>query len=684
MTSHSLSATRERLHWGWIVGSLFVGLALVAVSLEYALHFDGPPLDGPFQLFNALRRIAAGQRIGETFQFFHGPAVPFLFYPAFALGGSSFLAAELSRQLISVVLCLGVTLAACRAWTGSWRAGLPLALAATLLMIEFRLNALLLPINSLLGIRSTMPIVVGIHILLRSPGRRADIERGVLLGLALLLGTEQGVASIAALALVSFVVALRARRWAGEAVSFAISTFTAVAVYLLIVFVLAGPRFAGSVLHFNFQEVPQDQLWYFGAPPNPFLSHWSEFLPLLSVTRWWIALGAAVVVALHGLWRGARDADPRRVAAEAFLMIYGLVSLASMLGTFVAVYAEPAVRVAIIVLLVWAHRRWPEWQARIAARQPRVAQLAPVFAIGLIVLAIIGRRPEATVSMIRAPLHVVVAHVFDSRGTTMTADWTRTEATGMALIDQTRRSIGRTPVIWSTYAGLLEWKTGVFHPYTDYIIHALGPERRAEYGTRFIASHPDIVQTIRPSYTKYEEWLEGSHWNFYRPLLANYDLVAAGPWSLFWTPRAGPPLTPGRVVVSTAVPPGQLAIAVDPSISADSVGLFEVRLRYHVDNRMAAVPVLGNMPRYLVDIGNTPNAYPISLAPYDSVRSFPVIASGRAPILLNGHVQALLGGATLRIDSVRVERIPLSAPNTAWLADILGAAGRLAPRDSTP
>lgn len=673
----------RRLHWGWVVGSVFVLLSLLANAVEFALHFEGPPLDGPFQLFNALRRIAAGQRIGETFQFFHGPAVPFLFFPTFAIGGSTFFAAEASRQLISVVLCLGLTLAVFRAWTGSWRAGVPLALVATLVMIEFRLNALLLPINSLLGIRSTLPIVVGIHLLLRRPGRRADAERGILLGLALLLGTEQGVASIAALAIVSFVVALRQKRWGAPAVSFAVASVTAIAVYLIVVFVLAGPRFVGSVLHFNFREVPQDQLWYFGAPPNPFLSRWSEFLPLLSVTRWWVTLAIAVVIAVRGLWRESRDADVRRPVAEAFLMVYGLISLASMLGTFVAVYAEPAVRVAILVVFLWMYRSWPSWKARMAARQPRVADYTPVLTTAAIVLSIMVRWPEASVAMIRSPLHFVVAHMAGSQGKTMNADWTRTEQAGMAVIDRARQSIGRTPVIWSTYAGLLEWKTGVFHPYTDYIIHALGPARRAEYAQEFIASKPDIVQTIRPSYTKYEEWLEGAHWNFYRPLLASYDLVAAGPWSLFWTPRTGPALAPGRVVVNTGVPRGQLAIAVDPSIPADSVGLFEVRIHYHIANRIGALPVVGSMPRYLVDIGNTPNAYPISLAPYDSVRSFPVVASGRAPILLKGHVESLFGGASMTIDSVRVERIPLSPSNNAWMADILDAAGRRAPRNTT-
>src|SRR5947199_23708 len=53
-----------------------------------ALVFDGLPVNGPFQLFNPLRRIAAGQVGGKDFIFFHGIGVPYLHYPLFALFGA--------------------------------------------------------------------------------------------------------------------------------------------------------------------------------------------------------------------------------------------------------------------------------------------------------------------------------------------------------------------------------------------------------------------------------------------------------------------------------------------------------------------------------------------------------------------------------------------------------------------
>src|SRR3954468_10669973 len=103
------AAPRDRPHAGWTIALVVLAVGLLANAIEAALHFGGPPLDGPFQLFNALRRIGDGQRLGSTFEFFHGPGVPYLYYIPFALGGKNLLASELARELLSVVLILIVT-----------------------------------------------------------------------------------------------------------------------------------------------------------------------------------------------------------------------------------------------------------------------------------------------------------------------------------------------------------------------------------------------------------------------------------------------------------------------------------------------------------------------------------------------------------------------------------------------
>jgi hypothetical protein len=635
------------------------------------MHFDSYAMDGPFQLFNALRRISLGQRIGDTFQFFHGPGLPYLFFPAFATGGKTFVAAELSRQLVNSGLFVVSTLVLMRAFAGSWRKGAALAVVATIVIIEFRLEALTYPLNSQLGTRATMPLFVAAHLLMRAPSRRADIERGVLLGLALLLGTEQGLASLAALALTRAAVSLLRGGWQLEAKRFAIEAATAVATFLIVVVALAGTHTV-SVLRFNFREVPQDQLWYFGAPPNPFLSRWSEIPPMLADhVRWWITIGAALLIAVVQFWRARPEADSRQPMTNLFLVLYAVISLTSMLGLYMLVYAQPATRVGVFVLVAWAYDVWRRGRDQLPDTLVKWRRVIPVAGVATLAILAYVRQPLVVFGVVRSAIHVPRDHILGPVPPRMSDRWVATDVVGLSQVEQLRRQLGRTPTIWSTYAGLLEWQVGVLHPATDYIIHTLGPKRRSEYAEQFVALRPELVQTIRPSFTMYEEWLENTHWDFYRPLLERYDVSATGPWSYFWTLRPGPPPPKGDVILNMAVPPGALTVSADPRLPADSVGLFEVRVRYRAHNPLKALPILGGLPRFFIDLPGSANRYVVSLAPYATERSFPVVVRGGTPFTLRAYVASLIGAGSMTLDSVRIERIPVSRVNGIWLRDFL-------------
>jgi hypothetical protein len=193
------SETRVSRGWLATLAVLIVGFSCIAADTVF--HFQestgGSPIDGPFQLYNGLRRIAAGQHLGGTFQVFHGPGVPYLHFIPFWVFGGDFLASEMSRQLVSILAAMGVLVAFFRAWTGSWRTAVPMSVAALVTLIPLRVNALLFPINSMIGLRSTMPLVIGIHLLLRPDGRRAMFERAGLFALAFMFGIEQGMAAVA-------------------------------------------------------------------------------------------------------------------------------------------------------------------------------------------------------------------------------------------------------------------------------------------------------------------------------------------------------------------------------------------------------------------------------------------------------------------------------------------------------
>lgn len=70
-------------------------------SLLFLSPFDDIPFDGPFQLFNWLRRIDHGQLPGRDFNCFHGLGIPYIHYPLYKLMGGGILGSEFSRQVMS-------------------------------------------------------------------------------------------------------------------------------------------------------------------------------------------------------------------------------------------------------------------------------------------------------------------------------------------------------------------------------------------------------------------------------------------------------------------------------------------------------------------------------------------------------------------------------------------------------
>ncbi len=218
---------------------------------------------------------------------------------------------------------------------------------------------------------------------------------------------------------------------------------------------------------------------------------------------------------------------------------------------------------------------------------------------------------------------------------------------------------------------MLEASNGMFHPSFDYIIHALGPDNRRAYQAAFSATQPDIVQTLKPSYAVYEEWLESNDWPMYRDLLRDYKLVAQTEWSYFWERRD----TPGLAVRAIAAGPVQsdqhragLNIVAPP----DTLTLLEVRMRYHIVNPWRRVPVIGALPRYVVEISGSSNRNAVSLAPYETERTFPIMVRGPSTVGLQFSAIALAGNARLVVDSLEVSEVGIPPATAVWARNFAG------------
>lgn len=672
--------SETRVGRGWLAALALLVVGFAGIAADTAFHFfentGGTPIDGPFQLYNGLRRIADGQRLGDTFQVFHGPGVPYLHFIPFVLFGGDLFASELARALVSISAALAVLIAFFRAWTGTWRAAVPMSVAALALLIPLRVNALLFPINSMIGLRSTMPLVIGIHLLMRPHGRRAMLERALLFAITLACGIEQGMAAMAGYGFLQILIAIRTRAWRAPLLGIA-TIVLGVLAYAALILILSPSGFA-SVMRFNFSEVPGDQMWYFGAPPNQFFFRWIHLFILFEHPIWTALILFALCYAIARYWMSPSGDDADTRVAEAFLMLYAVVSPASMLGTFSTVYLQPAVRVSLFLILV-AVRRWWLWRRDDLRLSPDLRRRIPAYAVVAVAGYAAAGWTLASIAVVRTPLHMVYAHLYHGVPMEMSPRWQATEQVADSVMARTTALLGRKPVLWSTYASLVEDKHDLFHPSFDFIIHALGPENRAEYAETFERTKPDLVQTLAPTYTGYEEWLSAHHWNFYRPLFRDYQISAVGPWSYFWT-RAPQPFNEQPVTISkTPIPPGTLALRIPTGTTDNALGFFEVRLWYHVNNPWKSIPVVGTLPRYVVHVGGATNHIPVSLAPYATEKRFPVLAVGATSFTLVGEVISIVDGARLVFDSIRVDRLQLSPANYRWARDFIAGPPRFNP-----
>jgi hypothetical protein len=658
---------------GWWLLFSFLWLVMIVIGSESALHFLGPAIDGPFQLYNSLRRIWAGQRGGVDFQFFHGLGIPYLHYPMFRLLGGTFFASELTRQLITAILYPLVLLAFIKFFVRDWTRTVAWCAIAMVASVALRMSPLVVAVNSLLGIRSTVPTLLPVVLCLPIKRWPRVALTGVALGLALVMGSEQGLAVLAGLAIATAIVSVRSRdRFAylmdtGAAIGIGMASFVGLLV------VIGGIDGMRTSLAYNFKLVPMDQYWYFGSPPNPFLGSWRSVpAVLLSLPRIFLTVlvgAVAVVVCARRLVRVANEPAEREQFAFTTLALYGLISSASLFGSYVHAYVQPLLRVLLLLAIVALDRALPRRDEQLGRTPLWGVSRSMVHLLAIATLFLIVVVPSFFPSLAITVPHVVLAHVIERKGAEYTGIWPKTIVEGQAILDAHRHSDGKPPTLWSTYAGLLEARNGLFQPDFDYIIHALGPANRAKYVDHFTHARPELVQTVMPMYTQYEPWIEETSWDFYAELLQHYKVIGSTEWSFFWQRQDA--ATPGPELVWRAnVSPNATSIALPAPPGKDGVVLLQAELTYQVRNPLRAVPVIGASPRYLVTIDNAAQAFPITLDPYVTTSRVPVLAYRGKSARLSWAAASLLPGVGIEVRSVRLSFVPVAEANVAWLESL--------------
>lgn len=651
---------------------IFTIAYFILAGLSNGLNMDTYAADGTFQLYNPMRRLLAGEVIGKDFPFFHGVGVPLLHFPVFYLLGHNVFAADATKWLISPLVFLITSFVFF--WSFFRKVGHSLIATAILTIIAIVCIDVVWPGNSLLGIRTTFPIIVAAFMLWhpswtvrigqRSLGLYYPLV-SLLLALAVACGTEQGLAAIIAYLIIETIRAIRSAtplkqgwwRIALKALGVIIATYIVLSILTL--------GHASDALRYALIDIPKDQGWYFGAPPNGYLAWntlWYIFDKPVLIYMWpIIALGTIAWIIGHKL----KVVSTYETYAFSFLTIYGIVVFfASALGYWAPnaqlvplTRAFGAILVAITIrfILHYVYTVWPKGAKRRIHKYLPFILYAILFA-GLSwysILAYLQVRPFQVVEVLKTVK--LARHAPD--GTYASLSWKQ-------RIKDFEPYIPKNATIWSTYTGLYDSMRGQINASTggeDYIIHALGPERRKQYSDDFIKQKPDYAITLRPAYFPYEEWLWDRHWDFYDQLFENYSVIKDNGSHILWKRNDTMTIVNHEKHSSfDRQADGSYKLTVEPS---NSVRLYEATVSYDISKML---PMSDKVSRYLLSFGAPSVQHlDISLPSYEHQWTFPVVIKpGQTEVSLSPHTHGLVYGKGLSVNNIKYREISLSHGNT--------------------
>jgi hypothetical protein len=643
----------------WLAGVLANGW------LE-ARFFDGAPVDGPFQLFDSLRRLDAGQRPGRDFPFFHGVGIPWLHYLPYRILGGNLWASEFTREWLSTLTFLFTS-----AVFGYVALGTTAGTAIFVALASFAASMLGLrdlygPAHSMLGVRSSFPVLLFALLLSRASNAWKVAGGSVLLGLALACGTEQGLYTAAACGLTAAMCMVRRPDPSGRGADnwrvLAGILLGGVIAYGAALALLCSPAGVVSALRYAFRDLPADQLWFAGAPPAAFaatlkslraVGDWA-MLTIAGGFIWWL-------IEVRRFWVNRGSGSMRLLMLTA-----GLFACASYSGQLNARYFLTLGR-AVVFCALW------ELISRVGAARKRDGSLetdkrsrgAPwALALTAVVIVPLGLRPVVKQFVEKASSLGEYQKDHLVSGVWLSADW----AGHLAAFESATSPI-RDPnpcgSVWASFASLIQSEMGCINPAEDYIIHVLGPVSRVRYFESFNRVRPRYVITMRPSTMLWEEQMRNEYWPFYAELLRGYDVAAVSHFAMIWKRTE---LISSSQGAETILPVPRAGDALEvPTNVTTGANVVVLRVRYGIENPLHFIPLLGGMPRYLVEIEGALSHTPMSLAPYYKEMSFPVLLQpGQQPRLIF-HAASILPGARLSVEEVGVKPIRLREAQLPFL-----------------
>ena len=620
--------TSRRYEFILIALILFMWMDLSIAKARYEgqlLHYN--PVNGDFQTYNPLRRIAEGQAPGRDFQPYMGLGVTYATYLPFALLGKDFAASKASAQIThSALFTLGTfilfLILGCRAtlsialtflvylyayvasdflyaFTNSSSAGF----SETALPLGQTLIALSRPENSCLGIRTALPFLsAGALLFLYREPRTPKGEAlfwGALAGIQVPWSNDYGFVSMAMLLATYQLFIIQKDRLKLTALNLA-----AASIGFIAILTLATHGYPLRWASYNFSGVAKDQFWYFML---------DETDKVFSLTAFLRAKRVMVMIGVFCLFGGGlliaalRENKPK-LRDILLLYLIGCALAASLIsaigGGIMERYFAAALRLMPFVIAYCLYRVIPA-KAAIQSRRwiPAFAGMA-VTVGGIFYLYF---HPVSLFNVNEKLAEKTGANYFYA---TQTGGYLQnSQKKEIAIADYLREYYANVPPekrMFSTYSSLMD---AVSHSRQasgiDYIIHALGKENRARYLQSFLDTKPYLVTTPDETHNQWEVWSRRVNWWFYREMLKTYRPTISTYYHTIWTQRSTPlnpdALAPAFTCTAEQKSPTETHLHIRNTGILSGNYYVELNIPQQTDLKPSGVPVIGSRAILVVE-----------------------------------------------------------------------------------
>lgn len=587
-----------------IIGLMWLDLTLSKAFYEgQILHYN--PINGDFQTYNPLRRMAAGQAPGRDFQPYMGLGITYATYLPFSLMGKTFSASKFSAQLMHMWLFSFGSLILFRLLRFNWITAIALSFILQLyayaasdylytLSMDWKIAETALPFgqtfsalshaeNSCLGIRVALPfLTAGLMLLIyrwkpKLSGTSEALVWGFVAGAQAFWSNDFGFTSMAVLSATYLLF-----RWR----SGILLHFVGLAIGFFALFFITTHGYPMRALTYNFGGVAKDQFWYF------MLNEEGKVFSLMQyVQAKRIFLFAGISTAFASgtflyLWRQKRP-DLRDILFF-YILATSLAAglLATIGGGIMERYFAASLRLMPFAMLFVLLK---------FIRPPSLRHNNSILLFAALCGAgfYIAFQP-VSVSNMKEEVHAKTAgHFFYS-------DWAGGYLSNSQKQEIVEQEQFKNKKVFSTYSSLMDAASGNFQPSNiDYIIHALGKENRQHYLAAFAKTNPDFVTTPNELWTLWEVWSRRVNWWFYREMIRKYEPVAQTVYHVIWKKRAQS-LDTRKHIAQVQCKVNGTWLQVTDKLPA---GTYYIELTVAQDTTLkkSGVPVIGNRALLVVD-----------------------------------------------------------------------------------